>query len=63
MDLAVATGQEPALDADLAEAAIAVVAATRPMPGAASGSFAEKVPVADDAPAYVRLVSLLGRRP
>lgn len=26
MDLAVATGQEPALDADLAEAAIAVVA-------------------------------------
>ena len=62
-DLAVATGQGPALDADLAEAAIAVVAS---YPSDAWGSqrfFAEKVPVADGAPAYVRLVSLLGRRP
>jgi uncharacterized protein (TIGR03083 family) len=62
-DLAVATGQKPALDADLAEAAIAVVAS---YPSDAWGSqrfFAEKVPVADDAPAHLRLVSLLGRRP
>lgn len=61
-DLAVATGQDPALDADLAEAAIAVVAT---YPSDAWGTqrfFAEKVPVADDAPAHVRLVSLLGRR-
>lgn len=62
-DLAVATGQEPVLDAELAEAAIAVVAT---YPSDAWGSdrfFAEKVPVADDEPADVRLVSLLGRRP
>lgn len=62
-DLAVATGQDPALDAELAEAALAVVAT---YPSAAWGPqrfFADKVPVADDAPAHVRLVSSLGRRP
>ncbi|HEX6420628.1 MAG TPA: TIGR03086 family metal-binding protein [Acidimicrobiales bacterium] len=62
-DLAVATGQDPVLDADLAEAAILVVGGYPPEVWGTPQFFAEQVPAPDDAPAHVRLVSLLGRRP
>lgn len=62
-DLATATGQHPALAPDLAIAAIAIVDAYPPDAWGTSQFFAHKVAAADDDPPYVRLVSLLGRRP
>lgn len=62
-DLAVATGQDPVLPSDVAEAAIAIVAAYPPDVWGTPMFFADKVDSAADDPPYVRLVSLLGRHP
>jgi uncharacterized protein (TIGR03086 family) len=60
-DLAVATGQDPALDDDLASVALDVVAGYPPEVWGAGRFFADKVPAPDGAPPHVRLVTLLGR--
>lgn len=62
-DLAVATGQDPTLPADLAEAALGIVALYPPEVWGNPRYFAHEVPAPDDAPPHVRLVSRLGRRP
>jgi uncharacterized protein (TIGR03086 family) len=62
-DLAVATGQDPALDADLAQAALAIVASYPASSWGEGGFFARQVPVDPSAPAHVRLVAMLGREP
>lgn len=62
-DLAVATGQDPALPDDLAEAALAVVALYPPEVWGTPQFFADKVESAPDEPSYVRLVKLVGRAP
>jgi uncharacterized protein (TIGR03086 family) len=62
-DLAVATGQIPALPDDLAEAAIGIVAAYPPDVWGSPVYFGEKVPSSPDDPPYVRLVALVGRDP
>ena len=60
-DLAVATGQDPALPDDLAEAAMLVVAAYPPEVWGTSAFFADKVTSSPAEPPYVRLVKLVGR--
>jgi uncharacterized protein (TIGR03086 family) len=62
-DLAVGTGQHPALPDDLAEAALGIVAAYPPEVWGTPQFFADKVPVQSDDPPYVRLVALVGRQP
>ncbi len=62
-DLAVATGQDPALPDDLAEAALAVVALYPPEVWGTPQFFADEVASSPDEPAYVRLVKLVGRAP
>ena len=62
-DLAVATGQDPALPDDLAEAALAVVALYPPDVWGTPQFFAEKIASSADEPAYVRLVKLVSREP
>lgn len=61
-DLAVATGQDRALPADLVDACLDVV-----LPQAelleGSGAFAARVDLPEDAPAQDRLLGLLGRQP
>ncbi|GAA3054257.1 MULTISPECIES: TIGR03086 family metal-binding protein [Actinomycetes] len=61
-DLAVATGQDPALDEEHAEA---LLQGMRPMEEAmrASGQFGPPVPVEDDAPASAQLMGFIGRDP
>lgn len=62
-DLAVATGQHPELEDELANRALEIVAA---YPDDAWGTpqfFAPKLSAPDDAPPYVRLVATLGRQP
>jgi uncharacterized protein (TIGR03086 family) len=61
-DLAVATGQDPTLDPELAEPAIDVVAAYPPDVWGTPQFFAHPVPSQDDDPPHVRLVTLVGRR-
>jgi uncharacterized protein (TIGR03086 family) len=60
-DLTAATGQDRALDGDLAEACRKV---TEPQINMlrASGAFGEGMPVAPDASAQARLLAMLGRR-
>lgn len=62
-DLAVATGQDPALPDDLAEAALGIVAAYPPEVWGTPQFFADKIPARAGDPPYVRLVSLVGRQP
>ena len=62
-DLAVATGQDPALPDDLAEMAMMVVAAYPPEVWGTPAFFGDKVASSPDEPAYVRLVKLVGRNP
>lgn len=60
-DLAVATGQDPALPDDLAEAALLVVATYPPEVWGTPQFFAHEVASSPDDPPYVRLVKLVGR--
>jgi uncharacterized protein (TIGR03086 family) len=60
-DLALATGQDRALDDDLAKACCKVTEPQIDMLRA-SGSFGEGLPVAPEASAQVRLLAMLGRR-
>ncbi|MGC3995833.1 MAG: hypothetical protein QM779_17230 [Propionicimonas sp.] len=63
-DLAVATGRADELDASIAEAALPIAMATVPAAGRGPETpFAPVVEVADDAPAYDRLVAWNGRDP
>jgi uncharacterized protein (TIGR03086 family) len=62
-DLAVATGQDPALPDDLAEAAMGIVAAYPPDVWGSPVFFGDKVPSSPGDPPYVRLVALVGRDP
>jgi uncharacterized protein (TIGR03086 family) len=61
-DIAIATGQDPALDAEACELALAVSEQLLPTVGRRD-RFAEAVSVSADAPAADRLVAYLGRRP
>ena len=60
-DLAMATGQDPALPDDLAEAALRVVATYPTEVWGTPQFFADKMPSSPDEPAYLRLVKLVGR--
>ena len=62
-DLAVATGQDPALPDDLAEAALLVVASYPPDVWGTPQFFADKIGSSPDDPPYIRLVKLVGREP
>jgi uncharacterized protein (TIGR03086 family) len=62
-DLAVATGQDPALPDDLAEVALGIVAAYPPEVWGTPQFFADKIAARDDDPPYVQLVALVGRQP
>ena len=61
-DIAIATGQDPALDAEACELALAVSEQLLPTVGRRD-RFAEAVSVPADAAAADRLVAYLGRRP
>jgi uncharacterized protein (TIGR03086 family) len=61
-DIATATGQDPALDPNVSELALAFTAELLPMVGRRD-SFAEPVGLAADAPVDARLVAYLGRQP
>jgi uncharacterized protein (TIGR03086 family) len=61
-DIAIATGQDPALDPQACELALAVSQQLLPTVGRRD-RFAEEVSVPADAPAADRLVAYLGRRP
>ena len=61
-DLAVATGQDPHIDADAAALLLDVWRAQEELVRG-SGVFGDAVPVPDDAPAADRLLGLLGRQP
>jgi len=58
-DIALATGQDPAIPDDLAEAALGMIGGLPPE--GVPGMFKPRVPVADDAPAYQRLLGVTGR--
>jgi uncharacterized protein (TIGR03086 family) len=60
-DLAVATGQDPAVDPSLCEAALGIAASYPEDAWGDDRFFASKVPVDDDAPAHDRLAAFLGR--
>jgi uncharacterized protein (TIGR03086 family) len=63
-DLAVATGQSPAWDDDVAAAGLAAIHGKLPAAGRPAGvPFADAVPVPDDAPVIDRLVAWQGRDP
>ena len=62
-DLAKATGQNTAIDADLAGAAFEVARAFVTDELRERGLFGPVVPLGDDAPVHERLVAFLGRRP
>lgn len=62
-DLAVATGQDTALDADLVEACIAMFLPDMPERGRASGLVGPAVTVDADASAQERLLAAMGRQP
>lgn len=61
-DLAVATGQQPALDPDRCAAMLAGMEEWDEVLRA-SGQYGPRVPVADDAPAQDRLMGFIGRDP
>ncbi|GAC1399435.1 MAG: hypothetical protein NVSMB65_17510 [Chloroflexota bacterium] len=58
-----ATGQHPAFDPDVVQAALQFTMQTLPPVRPPGSPFAAPVPVADDAPAIDRLVAYLGRTP
>ena len=60
-DLAVATGQDPGLDAELASVALDIVAFYPPDVFGTEQFFAQQQEYAPDAPPDVRLVAVLGR--
>lgn len=62
-DLAVATGQDATLDAELCDAAMAIVAAYPPEVWGDPQFFAHQVPASDGDPPHLRLVRMLGRQP
>lgn len=62
-DLARATGQDIAVDDDLAQWALETWSAVVPAEGRTGDGFAAAVPVADDAPTLDRLVGYTGRNP
>lgn len=62
-DLAVATGQDRALDPDLVDACVAMFVPEMPERGRAGGLVGPAVPVAADAPAQDRLLAAMGRTP
>ncbi|MGO8685880.1 MAG: TIGR03086 family metal-binding protein [Candidatus Dormibacteria bacterium] len=63
-DLAEATGQTAHLDPAIAEAALVQLRERlTPEARANSTAFGPEIPVADDAPPYLRLAGFLGRRP
>lgn len=64
-DLARATGQDPRIDDDLAEAALAMVRRTLSptLEGRRGAPFAPAVEVGDDLPAIDRLAAFMGRQP
>jgi uncharacterized protein (TIGR03086 family) len=62
-DLATATGQDPALDADLVDACIALFLPDMPERGRAAGIVGPAVPVPEDAPPQDRLLAAMGRTP
>ena len=61
-DLAVATGQDPAIDGEVAELLLGVWQAQEELVRS-SGVFGDAVAVPDEAPAAHRLLGLLGRQP
>ena len=62
-DLAKATGQEPAFDPDVVQAAAQFAHSTLPVDRPPAMPFAPPVPVADDLPELDRLAAFLGRTP
>jgi uncharacterized protein (TIGR03086 family) len=62
-DLATATGQDPALDGELAEACVAMFLPEMPERGRAAGIVGPAVAVPADASALDRLLAAMGRRP
>jgi uncharacterized protein (TIGR03086 family) len=62
-DLAVATGQDGALDPALIEACVAIFLPDMPERGRAAGLVGPAVPVPPDASAQDRLLGAMGRRP
>ena len=62
-DLARATGQDTAIDADLAEEALDISHGFLSPELRALGAFGPEIPAADDDPLHARLVAFMGRRP
>jgi uncharacterized protein (TIGR03086 family) len=62
-DLAVATGQDPTLDADLVDACVAMFLPDMPERGRAAGIVGAAVAVPVDASPQDRLLGAMGRRP
>lgn len=62
-DLAVATGQDTALDAELADACVAMFLPDMPEIGRQAGLVGPAVPVPADASAQYRLLGAMGRHP
>lgn len=62
-DLAVATGGDRTLDADVVDAVVAMFLPQMPEIGRSAGIVGPAVPVPDDAPAQDRLLGAMGRQP
>ena len=62
-DLAVATGADRVLDAEVVDAVVAMFLPQMPEIGRSAGIVGPAVPVADDAPAQDRLLGAMGRQP
>lgn len=62
-DLAVATGADRTLDAEVVDAVVAMFLPQMPEIGRSAGIVGPAVPVPDDAPAQDRLLGAMGRQP
>jgi uncharacterized protein (TIGR03086 family) len=62
-DLAVATGQDLALDPETVDAVVAMFLPQMPEIGRSAGLVGPEVPVPADAPAQARLLGAMGRQP